>query len=403
MLKKPTKKTPKKPVKKPKAQRAQNTQAVQGSDPNKTAEFHKERKSHIWKLAAVLLVVLIVLLVVLNWKSIISPFKDAALTVSGGFPIQLPGSTEYTLDEMGDSFYLMTDTYVYTYNGMGAQITSIQHGMQNPVAHSNDKRVLVYDKNGKEMKLYSRTAEVYSVDTDDTIVLAGIGSDERSFVVTNSTSYSNVLFVYGDNGSQIFRWASVENKIMQVVFSDDERSIFVTCAGAEGGELRMYLYRFDLNNEEGYIWKTPIGSDLTFSLSLDSDGLYIVTSGGNLLVDERDGEILSSGSFTGELKMLPKGGKLRTAVFGDSSTNGYTVVAYDGKLAPYAKLDIPSANRICCEGDMLYVLSGNTIACYDKMLNPAELITMEESYSDMLILGMDAILISYNKVDRVAL
>ncbi len=398
MIKKQTKKSGKT---KPQEKRQGS---IQQHPSNKTAEFHKERKPIIWKLVVVLLVMFIVVLVVANWQTIAAPFKDAALTVSGGgFPIQLPGSAEYTLDEMGDSFYLMTDTYIYTYNSLGAQIVSLQHGMQNPVARSNNKRVLVYDKNGKDFKLYSRTGEIYSDTMDEAIVLAGIGSDERSFVVTNSTSYSNVLFVYGDEGTQVFRWASVENKIMQAVFSEDERSIYVTCAGAENGELRMYLYRFDLNNDEGYIWRTPIGSDITFQLSLDDDGLYIVTAGGNLLVDERSGEILCVGNFSGKLQMLPKGGNMRTAVFSDSSTNGFTIISYDDTLAPDATLDIPSADAICSEGESLYVLSGNTLTSYDAGLKPANIIELDDSYSDMIIIGGEAILKSYKSVDKVTL
>ena len=390
----------KKQVKKPAV-----SQGQQGQDTsNKAAKFHKERKPYMWKLVVGLLVVLIVVVVVANWQAIVAPFKDAALDVSGGgFPIQLPGSTEYKLDEMGDSFYLMTDTYIYTYNSAGAQINSVQHGMQNPVAHSNSKRVLVYDKNGKEMTLYSRTSEIYSVSTDETIVLAGIGSDERSFAVTNSTSYSNVLYVYGDEGTQVFRWASVENKIMQAVLSEDERSIYVTCAGAEGGELRLYLYRFDLDNDEGYIWRTPLGSDLTLHLSRSGDGLYIVTSGGSMLVNERTGEILSACTFSGELQKLPMGGNLRAAVFSDSSTNGYTIISYDKSLVPDATVDIPSADAICCEGNYLYVLSGSTLTSYDAGLKPVKTVELEDSYSNMIIIGSEAFLISYNSVDKVTI
>ncbi len=375
------------------------------TESNKTAKFHKERsKTLLWKLASLLLVAFIILMIVINWQSIIAPFKDAALDVSGGgFPMQLPGSTEYYLDEMGDNFYLMTDTYVYTYNSAGAQITSVQHGYQNPVTESNSKRVLVYDKNGKEFSLYSKTSEIYKIPTDDSIVFGAIGSDERCAVVTTSTSYSNLLFVFNDEGNRIFRWASVENKIMQVAFSEDERSIFVTCAGVEGGELKLYLYRFDLNNEEGYIWRTLLGGDITLSLERTSKGLYVVTSGGSMLVDENSGDIMSECSFSNELQMLPTGGNIRTVVFSDSSTNGSTIKAYTDSLEVYASVDIPGADAVCTEGDRVYVLDSSNLYIYNSQLEPLDVKELDEAYSDMIVIGSSAYLISYNSVQKVDL
>ena len=132
---------------------------------NDINEFRKKRRLRRVRLNIAILVLfgLIALFIALNWGKIIAPLKDAALDVGkGGFPVDLPGSTDYVLDELGDNFCLLTDTYFYTYNSDGAMITSAQHGLQSPALSSNSRRALIYDRNGREIQLYNRSGEIFS-------------------------------------------------------------------------------------------------------------------------------------------------------------------------------------------------------------------------------------------------
>ena len=122
-------------------------------DINKYREKTKRRKTII-KLVVFVLVTAALIIVVINWRSILAPFKDiGSKTGEGGFPINLAGGANYVMGGMGENFWLLTDTYLYTYNGDGAELSDKQHGLQNPVCTSNDKRALVYSKNGKDMRL----------------------------------------------------------------------------------------------------------------------------------------------------------------------------------------------------------------------------------------------------------
>ena len=292
---------------------------------NNINKFRKKRARQklLLRLGIVVLIVLVIVLVIINWSSIIAPFKDAALDVGeGGFPVELPGSAGYTLDELGENFYLLTDTYIYTYNSEGAKITDEQHGFQNPVSQANDKRVVVYDKNGKGFKLYSRTGEVFGNEVEDSIVFASIGNDERSAVVTTSTRYSNYLYVFNGEGKQIFRWASPDYKIMQTEFSKDDKSIFVTALGAKGGDLQLYLIRFDLDNAESHIWQTYIGSDISYSLEYVKNELFVVTGNSCHRVNAANGEILASCTFGKGITDIPEQEMIFSVVFNDAGSNG---------------------------------------------------------------------------------
>lgn len=375
-------------------------------DRNDINKFRKKtrRRSLYLKLGVALLVVLVVILVAANWDRLISPFKDAALEVgSGGFPVALPGSTEYVMDELGENFYLMTDTYLYTYNSDGANIASIQHGFQNPVSDSNSRRVMIYDRNGKGFKFYSRAAEVYSNVLDDTIVFGSVGSGERCAVVTTSSRYSNYLYVFNGEGRQIFRWASPENKIMQVCFAEGDGSIFVSVIGERGGELRLSVMRFDLDNAESAIWTTETGSSVTYSLQYTPEGIYVVTEDGALLLDGESGEIKARNSFTKSVYGIPETDGLRAVIFNDSGFNGETVVAYNEELTAEFSLTPDRITAFDVSGGRLYLLTGNRLKVYDSSLMGIKEYELDDVYADLIVIGSDAYLLGYNSVQRQAL
>lgn len=370
---------------------------------NKFRKKH-DRRRMMFRLAVLILIFLIVVLIAINWSKIISPFKDAALDVGvGGFPVELPGSAGYTLDELGDNFYLLTDTYIYTYNSDGALITDVQHGFQNAVSESNDRRIVVYDKNGKEFRFFSRMGEEYANTVEDTIVFASIGNDKRCAVVTTSTRYSNYLYVYNAEGKQIFRWASPNYKIMQVEFSDDDESIYVTALGSGGGDLQLYLIRFDLDNAESHVWERYICSDISYSVEYCSDGIFVVTGKGCYLVDKDSGELTASSSFNKSISELPKYDRLRSVVFRDPASSGHVLNVYGEKLECSDSLYIDNLTKVCEDNGLYYVLQGSELCSYNSKLEPLSTHELEDVYSDMIIMNGHAYLLGYNEVERIPL
>ena len=373
---------------------------------NNINKFRKKRARQklLLRLGVILLVVLTIVLIIINWSRIIEPFKDAALDVGeGGFPVELPGSAGYYLDGLGESFYLLTDTYIYTYTGDGALITDVQHGFQNAVSKANEKRVVVYDKNGKSFKFFSRTGEEYGLTLEDSIVFAEIGNDERCAVVTTSTRYSNYLYVYNGEGKQIFRWASPDYKIMQVAFSEDDKSIFVTALGAEGGELQLYLLRFDLDNAESQIWQTYIGNDISYDLSIAGGNVLVVTGSGAVMADHDSGEVLCETSFGKSVSEIPCGDKLISMVFSDPASSGDVLTVYDNGLETSATLYISDLTAVCEDKGRMYVLAGSVLSSYDSSLKLVKNYELDDVYSDVIIIDGYAYLLGYNVVQRIAL
>ena len=371
---------------------------------NDINDFRKKRRARKARLnvAIVTLFGLIILLIALNWGKIISPLKDAALDVGkGGFPVNLPGSTDYVLDELGDNFCLLTDTYFYTYNSDGAMISNVQHGMQSAALSSNSRRALLYDRNGRELKLYNRIGEIYNTATEDTIDFAQISHGERCAVVTKSSKYSNCLFVFNGEGQQIFRWASPLYLIDRVAFSQDDNSIFAAVCGADNGELEYRLLRFDLDNDDGNVWETYIGKHMVFSLEQSDGEVFAVTAGGAYIVDAGSGEVTAQNDFVKTVSQIP-GGEFRAVLFSDTA-GGNVLTVYDETLDGSAALGLQNVTRVRADGKRLFVLSKRMLTVLDDGLNTVSEIELDDDYSDMLIIGGSAYLLGYNTVQKVEL
>lgn len=364
----------------------------------------EKRKSFRVRFLVFILVVLIAILVILFRDVIFSPFKDAGLNVGeGGFPVSLPGSTEYHLDELGEGFYLLTDTYIYTYNSKGAEIAGIQHGFQNPASSSGNSRALVYDKNGTAFKLYSRTEEIYKNTVSDSIVFAKMGNQERAAVVTTSTRYSNYLYVYSSEGKQIFRWASPDEKIMGVCFDKEDTSIYVSVVGEKNGELKVSLVKFKLQGSDSEIWRTEIGNNITYSVEYCEDGIYAVTGNGAYLLNDGTGDIMASTTYNYRIYGIPQSDGLRVVMFRDSASNGNTAVVYNSALESQKSVPIESLTAFDVYNGKLYVLGRNMLYAYNSALECIQTYELDEEYSNVIIIDNSAYLLGYNSVQCVAL
>lgn len=353
----------------------------------------------------VMLVALALILVAANWGRILAPLKDAALeTDSGTFPVELPGSAGYGLYELGENICLLTDTYIYTYNSDGANIAGIQHGLQNPAASSNDKRVMVYDRNGKGIKVFSRNALVYSAASEDTIVFGQVGTDERCAYVTTSSRYANVLYVLNGEGKSIYRYYCPNKKIMQVCFSAEEDAVMLTLMDEKNGELVFSAARLDIKTQtEDFLWETPLATGVTYSMQLCGDGLYVVGADGHAVLDPLTGEIKAEGAFSGYIEDIPRTDKLRVLVFNDSGSNAFAAATYNEALEAQSALGIDSATAYAVSGDAFYVLSGNVLRAYSAALELTKEYELDDVYSDMTVRNGNVYLLGYNTVQKLVL
>ena len=200
-------------------------------------EYRKKKKQtkHVVRLLIAGIIIAAFAYVWVNADTIFEPLRGIASKIETktstevGFPISLPGSAGYSFRRFGNNFSLLTDTYLYTYETSGAQIYALRHGYSNPVQVTGNRRILLYDKAAYSFGLYNKTSLIYEKTLEDKILYGVLGENDMVGIVTGSSRYSNILYVYDSGGN----WKYTRK------FADEN----ITCAAisrAEGVILKIW-------------------------------------------------------------------------------------------------------------------------------------------------------------------
>ncbi len=345
-------------------------------------------------------------LVYLNRDTIFEPLRGIFSRVTtttddeAGFPVNMPSSTDYRFNELGDGFSLLTDTYLYTYNGGGVQNFALQHGYVNPVSDTNSKRVLIYDKGGYDFALYNRTSEIYKQSIEDEVIVSAfLSENEHVAVVTSGGQYSNVIYIYNGNGNERDVYKYIDEKVMQVTFSPDERYLYVTLAKSHGGDIATRVVKYEIGNDEGHLWNTEISDSISFELSITDDNVMVVTDEKITSINSANGDVLSSYGYKGTLgDYYIDNGKCVFVLKNNSEKN--EILMMDGNCNVVA--DIATDDKIkdvVIDNEEVAVLTNKGIVLYDMSLNKISNHDFEDEYVQMIKNGSDILLMGGNHID----
>ena len=379
------------------------------NQPADLVEYRKKRKQKrmLTKLIIVLLIFTVILITAANFTSIIEPLRGFASRIDTktsddvGFPIKLPGSASYSFDSFGDSFLLLTDTYLYTFGMNGGQNYALRHGYSNPTQCSNSKRILLYDKDYSAFSLYSKTSLIYSGTVEEKIVFASLGNNDTAAIVTNSDRYSNIIYIYNGRGEWRYTRKFIDENVMNVMFSSEERYIYVSTIGVENGEIYSAIYKYDITNESDAIWSYRLNN---FSIPLDmyvkGGRVHMVYDNHAVSLSETDGAVIGEIAFSGTVLCCDFSDSLDAAVYTDSSTNRKVLIILDNEMEFISSRSVnPNINRIIADGSNVYLVESGMLYGYDSQTEAIVEKQLLDDYVSFIKIGSSVLLLGYNSVD----
>lgn len=390
------------------------TEKAESSEKAKAVDLGKIRKKkkrsrHLVKLIIVLILLIIAAFVWFNADTIFEPLRGIASRIDNktsydvGFPIDLPGSSSYSLMTSGDCFTMLTDTYLYAYDVSGEQLYALKHGYSKPHQATSSRRILIYDKSGYSFSIYNRASVICSKTTEDKIVYATIGSDGLAAVLTESSRYSDVLQVYDDSGNWKYTRKFADENVMQVAFPGDGEHIIVTTISSKNGGLLANIYRLSIKETDGYIWKyTIIGGSLPCALYADRNRVTVLCDNCVTSLGYDNGELLDNFAYTGILKHFSLTPERTLVLYNDISANRNVLVALEKDSAPYAQVNV-SAGASCVYSDAegIYILDGARIRVFDTdLIAEKQVNTSDDDYSDFIKLGNSIVAIGYRHLNE---
>ncbi|MBQ3842089.1 MAG: hypothetical protein II820_05320 [Ruminiclostridium sp.] len=373
---------------------------------------YRKKKKHgtaLLKLIVFVLAVIAVIFVWLNASTIFEPLRGIASKVEtkttddAGFPIELPGSSEYSIMRFGDYFSLLTDTYLYAYDTSGAQNYALKHGYSHPEQATSEKRILLYDKLAYNFALYSKTSLIYQKAVDDKIVYASIGDDGLAAVVTQSKRYANILYIYDDGGNWLYTKKFADENVMQVCSTGDGEHIAVSTVSASKGDILTSFYLFSVRSADAPLWKYTLRTEsLPCGMYADKNNVIAACDNCVLSIDTATGEQAGLYGYTGTLKNFFIGNDHILVHYTDISTNKSILLELDTNASAIS-LSYVSANASCvyCDASGIYVLEGSRVKIYEEgLIGERYIQTPDDDYSDFIKISGNLYMLGYETLGK---
>ena len=287
------------------------------------------------------------------------------LTPNTGWP-QQTGITEPTaVAKLSGGFAEMdTDTCV-VYSFGGAKLNSVQSGYARPALAAGKSRFVLYNRSGNELRVESRTQNLYTKTLDSSIYLCAVADAGQVAVATDDTDSVAKLTVYSSAMEQVLSWnlTSAEGTPLRMAFSPDSRRIAVAAVTANGGQLTTNLYVLALAQGDpvqlGTATSVPqwlgwLSGDSVLALYEDRAVLYGANGGEKASYDFGGSTLVDVDTENGGVALLLSGGQTCTAVLLDNSLG----VQYSG--------NVPAASHILRAADGFHLLTDSTVECFNK-------------------------------------
>lgn len=293
-----------------------------------------------------------------------------ALTPASGWPQQTGITDPDTVVKMSGSFVELGGDSCAVYSLNGTRLNSIQSGYARPAIAVGKTRFVLYNRSGTELRVESRTQNLYTKTMDNAISLCAVANAGQVAVVTDDPDSIARLTVYNSAMEQTLSWhlTSEQGTPLRMAFSPDSRRLAVAAVTASGGQLTTNLYALPLSQGD----PVQVGTETSVPQWMGW------LSNGFLLVVYENRAVLynTTGGSVGERNSYDFGGSTLVSV--SDANNGValllssgqtcTAVLLDGELQVGYSGSVPSANHIInAKNDGFYLLTDNAVERFNNV------------------------------------
>ena len=285
------------------------------------------------------------------------------LTPNTGWP-QQTGITEPTaVAKLSGGFAEMdTDTCV-VYSFGGAKLNSVQSGYARPALAAGKSRFVLYNRSGNELRVESRTQNLYSKTLENSIYLCAMSDTGTLAVATDSADSTARLTVYTSTMSEQLHWdmTGTQGTPVRMAFAADSRRLAVAAVTSSAGQLQANLFVLSLaqgdpvqlsSGDSVPQWLGWLNNDTVLAVYENCAVVYGADGGERGRFDLGGGSLVSASQDGANAALLLENGQVCTAVLLDKDLN----VQYSG--------NVPAANQILRRGQNFYLLTDSGVECF---------------------------------------
>lgn len=317
-------------------------------------------------VAALTLVILFATGVVGSSIARVKDFVDTvhiALTPAVGWPQQTGLADLMAVQSMSGSFVAMDKDTCVVYSLRGSRLASIQSGYARPALAAGKTRFVLYNRSGKELRVESRTQNLYTKTLEDNIYLCAMSDTGKLVVATDSTDSMARLTVYSSSLQEQLHWdlTSAQGTPVRMAFSADSRRLAVAAVTSNAGQLQANLYTLNLAQgdpvqlgSENSVpqWLGWLNAENVLAVYESYAVVYNANGGERGRYDFGGGSLVDVSQDGSNAALLLENGQVCTVVLLDKDLN----VQYSGNVL--------TASHIVRSGKNFYLLTDSTVECF---------------------------------------
>lgn len=355
-----------------------------------------------------LAVCLLVFFVVKNYKNL-APDRVgewlgetfASMGAGKGYPYAINSNAVLQFEKMNQDIAVLTDTSVLVLNSSAKEIVNRQHDFSSPVMDAMGNRLLLYDLGGKRLRVENRKNILFETTMQQNIITADISEDGSFAVATQSSTSACELKVYSRNFHEILTWYSSSDHIINVAMAPDGKSVAVSVAGAQGGEMKSTIYIIDFTKE------APVAQfdyTATLFLTLDYTSEHAVIAAGDhmLSVIDKAGNKLNdipyeASSLKRSVANTQPGAAVLYSMYDSDNLNDVLMLDENGSVCYRTEIR-QDVRWIDHSGNRVYALCGNEICWFDEKGTAQTPVEIGSDCSKILAFGNHVYVLGMNEI-----
>ena len=285
------------------------------------------------------------------------------LAPAPGWPQQTGITDPDTVQQLSGAFVEMGGDSCAVYSMNGTRLNSIQSGYGRPALAAGKTRFVLYNRSGNELRVESRTQNLYSKTLENNIYLCAMSDTGTLAVATDSADSTARLTVYTSTMSEQLHWdmTSAQGTPVRMAFAADSRRLAVAAVTSSAGQLQANLFVLSLaqgdpvqlsSGDSVPQWLGWLNNDTVLAVYENCAVVYGADGGERGRFDLGGGSLVSVSQDGANAALLLENGQVCTAVLLDKDLN----VQYSG--------NVPAANQILRRGQNFYLLTDSGVECF---------------------------------------
>ena len=287
-----------------------------------------------------------------------------ALMPEQGFPQQTGAGAVYQAETLGGSFVVLGEKGCTVFSNGGGRLNTVGTGYAHPALAAGGNSFVLYNRSGSELRVESRTRELYTRQTEGHIYLCALSDRGELAVVTDDVRKLALLTIYDANRNELLTWSTTtaEGVPLRMDFSPDGTQLAIAAVTAQDGQMVTNLYLLNLRAGEPQLLASEPGST-PLALTWCSNDRLLAVCDTHAALYGSDGSAQGRYDFGGQdvAALSAEGGGL-AVLFGSGPSS--TALLLDGGLGVQYTGPVPNAHGIVRGNGAFYLLCESSVECY---------------------------------------